>query len=90
LPELARVPELRRAIVEALQSANLVAGAPYERVGRVALVTEAPAVGTGEMTPSLMMVRAVSEQRHADLLAAMRDGTPHSDVLEIERRQWDR
>jgi long-subunit acyl-CoA synthetase (AMP-forming) len=90
LPELARVPELRRAIVEALQSANLVAGAPDERVGRVALVTEAPAVGTGEMTPSLMMVRAVSEQRHADLLAAMRDGTPHSDVLEIERRQWDR
>jgi long-subunit acyl-CoA synthetase (AMP-forming) len=90
LPELSRVPELRRAIVEALQAGNLMAGAPFERVNRVGLVSEAPAVGTGEMTPSLMMVRAVTEQRHADLLSAMRDGTPHSDVLEIERRTWDR
>jgi long-chain acyl-CoA synthetase len=90
LPGLSRVPELRRAIVEALQAGNLVAGVPFERVNRVGLVSETPAVGTGEMTPSLMMVRAVTEQRHADLLSAMRDGTPHSDVLEIERRAWER
>jgi long-subunit acyl-CoA synthetase (AMP-forming) len=88
LAELGRVPELRRAIVEALQSANLVAGAPIERVRRVVLVSETPSVGTGEMTPSLMMVRAVSEQRHADLIAAMREGAARPDLLEIERRPW--
>ena len=88
--EIIRIPELRRAIVEALQAANLVAGARHERVGRVGLVAEAPTVGTGEMTPSLMMVRAVSEQRHADLIAPLREGKSHPDILEIERRQWDR
>jgi hypothetical protein len=42
------------------------------------------------MTPSLMMVRAVSEQRHAELIAALREDKSHPDILEIERRQWDR
>jgi hypothetical protein len=36
-----------------------------------------------------MMVRAVAEQRHPDLIAALREGKPHPDILEIERRQWD-
>jgi long-subunit acyl-CoA synthetase (AMP-forming) len=38
LPELAQSPEVRRAIVEALQSANLLASVAYERVRRIALV----------------------------------------------------
>jgi long-chain acyl-CoA synthetase len=87
LPELARVPELRRAIVEVLQAANLLVPARYERVERVALVTEAPALETGELTPTLRLVRAVSEQRHADLIDALRADKPHPLVLEIERRR---
>jgi len=83
---LAEVPELRRAIVEALQAANLLAGQHYERVRRVALVPELPAVETGELTPTLKMVRAVVSARHAALIEAMREERPHPQILEIFRR----
>jgi len=62
---LTEVPELRRAIVEALQAANLLAAQHYERVRRVALVPELPAVETGDLTPTLKMVRAVVTARQA-------------------------
>jgi long-subunit acyl-CoA synthetase (AMP-forming) len=84
--DLVHVPELRRAIVEALQSANLLAAAHFERVRRVALVAEIPSLETGELTPTLKMVRAVTTARHAALITAMRDERPHPDVLEIVRR----
>jgi long-subunit acyl-CoA synthetase (AMP-forming) len=83
---LNQVPELRRAIVEALQAANLLASLHYERFRRVALVPEAPALETGELTPTLKMVRAVSSVRHAALIAAMAENRPHPQVLEISRR----
>ena len=83
---LARVPELRRAIVEALQASNALAAVHYERVRRIALIDEAPSLDTGELTPTMKMVRAVSQQRHAKLIAAMRAATEHPQVLEIVRR----
>ena len=86
LPALTQVPELRRAIVEALQSANQLTSFHYERIRRVALVPEAPAVETGELTPTLKMVRAVSNARHGELIEAMREDRPHPQMLEILRR----
>lgn len=86
LDEVIRVPELRRAIVEALQAANLLASVHFERVRRVALVPEVPSLDTGELTPTLKMVRAVSTSRHAGLIDAMREERAHPQVLEIFRR----
>ena len=83
---LTHVPELRRAIVEALQAANLLASVHYERVRRVALIPEAPSLETGELTPTLKMVRSVSTARHPALIAAMSEDRPHPQVLEILRR----
>jgi long-subunit acyl-CoA synthetase (AMP-forming) len=86
MAELVRVPELRRALVEALQAANLLASVHFERVRRVALVPETPSMETGELTPTMKMVRVVSLLRHADLVAAMQQDEPHPLVLEIFRR----
>jgi long-subunit acyl-CoA synthetase (AMP-forming) len=86
LAGLGSVPELRRAIVEALQAANLLATSHYERVRRLALVPEVPALETGELTPTLKMVRSVSSARHAALITAMREERSHPQVLEIFRR----
>src|SRR5438552_4151973 len=83
---LTHVPELRRAIVEALQAANLLASVHYERVRRAALIPEAPSLETGELTPTLKMVRSVSTARHPALIAAMSEDRPHPQVLEILRR----
>lgn len=84
--ELSRLPELRRAIVEALQSANLLVSVPHERLRRIALLADPPQLGTGELTPTLKLVRAVSASLHSDLIAALRDESPHPSVLEIARR----
>jgi long-chain acyl-CoA synthetase len=86
LAALVQVPELRRAIVEALQAANLFASLEYEQVRRVGLVAEVPALETGELTPTLKMVRAVSTARHAALITALREDRPHPRILEIFRR----
>jgi len=86
LADLVQVPELRRAVVEALQAANLMTSFHSERVRRVALVAEAPALETGELTPTLKMVRDVSTARHAALIEAMRADRPDPSVLEILRR----
>ncbi|HYY52693.1 MAG TPA: AMP-binding protein, partial [Myxococcales bacterium] len=86
LAALGSIPELRRAIVEALQAANLLASSHFERVRRVALVPEVPSLETGELTPTLKMVRSVSSARHGALIAAMREDRPHPQVLEIFRR----
>ncbi|MGZ6142171.1 MAG: AMP-dependent synthetase/ligase [Myxococcales bacterium] len=84
--ELVQIPELRRAIVEALQAGNLLSPAYYERVRRVALVAEVPSMETGELTPTQKMVRAVSSRRHEALIAALREDLPHPQVLDIIRR----
>ena len=56
------------------------------RSRRVAVVPELPAVETGELTPTLKMVRAVVSARHAALIEAMRQERPHPQILEIFRR----
>jgi long-subunit acyl-CoA synthetase (AMP-forming) len=86
VPELVQLPELRRAIVEALQAANLLAPVYYERARRIALVAEVPSLETGELTPTQKMVRAVSSKRHEALIAAMREDVSHPQVLDIVRR----
>ncbi len=85
LSGLLEVPELRRAIVEALQAANLLAAVHFERVRRVALVAEVPSLETGELTPTLKVVRSVSTARHAALVDALRADRPHPQILEIFR-----
>ena len=47
---------------------------------------EVPALETGELTPTLKMVRSVSSARHAALITSMREERPHSQVLEIFSR----
>jgi long-chain acyl-CoA synthetase len=80
------LPELRRALTEALQAANALAQVPYERVRRVALLATPPSVETGELTPTQKVVRAAVARRHSQLIDALRDGSPHPAVLDIERR----
>ena len=86
LRELALVPELRRAIVEALQAANLLAGVPYERVRRVALMPDAPSLEAGEVNSTLRLVRPVLEERRKELIVALRDETPNPHIVDIFRR----
>jgi len=83
---LPRLPELRRALTEALQAANALAQVPYERVRRVALLGTPPSLETGELTPTQKVVRAVVASRHAQLIDALREGSHHPVVLDIERR----
>ncbi|HUJ27947.1 MAG TPA: AMP-binding protein [Myxococcales bacterium] len=84
--DLVSSPEVRRAIVEALQAANLLARVPYERVRRVALVGEAPSLENGQLTPTSKLVRGTITNRQQALIAALADEAPHPAVLEIVRR----
>jgi long-subunit acyl-CoA synthetase (AMP-forming) len=84
--EAASLPELRRALTEALQAANALAPVPYERVRRVALIASPLSVESGELTPTQKVVRSVVLRRHAALIEALREGPGHPAVLEIERR----
>ena len=87
LDELVRLPEMRRAITEALQSANLLAPVQYERVRRVALVPAPLSLETGELTPTQKVVRSAVARRHAALVEALREGRPHELALEIVRAE---
>ena len=82
---LAQTPELRRALVEALQASNLLASVHFERVRRVALVTEIPSLETGELTPTMKLVRSLSLSRHSSLVDALRTDQPHPQILDIFR-----
>lgn len=84
--DLAESQEVRRAIVEALQAANLLSTAHYEHVRKIALVPEAPSLENGELTPTMKMVRGVCTRRHEALITAMLQETAHPAVLEIFRR----
>lgn len=84
--ELSRVPELRRALAEALQAANLLTNLPSERIRRVGLVPDPPSLEKGEITDTLRMVRIVAGELHEDLAAAMRHEVPHPQVIDLIRR----
>src|SRR5476651_980599 len=84
--DLARAPELRRAIVEALQAANLLSPVHYERVRRIAFVPEALSLDSGELTPTQKVVRAVVMQKHAALIAVLGTDLPHGQVADLFRR----
>ncbi|HYZ88115.1 MAG TPA: AMP-binding protein [Myxococcales bacterium] len=84
--EVASLPELRRALTEALQAANALAQVPYDRVRRIALVSAPLAIESGELTPTLKVVRSAVMRRYAALIEALREGTPHPSILEIDRR----
>ena len=87
LAGLTQVPELRRAIVEALQAANQVTPAGYERIRRVALVGEPLTLSGGELTPTMKVVRGAVTRRNQALVAALQDeAQAHPAVLDILRR----
>jgi long-subunit acyl-CoA synthetase (AMP-forming) len=83
--ELAKVPELRRALTEVLQAANALAPVPYERVRRVALLDTALSTDSGELTPTQKVVRSAVLRRYAGLIDSLREGEPHPSVLELDR-----
>jgi long-subunit acyl-CoA synthetase (AMP-forming) len=82
---LVRVPELRRAVTEALQAVNTLAAVPSERVRRVALVDASLQIDSGELTPTLKAVRRVVQERHKALVAALLADAPHPQILELSR-----
>ncbi len=82
--ELILVPELRRALVEALQANNLLAKVPYQRVRRVALVGVPLSLSEGELTPTQKLVRRVVLDLHQLLAEALAQGTPHPQILVLE------
>jgi long-subunit acyl-CoA synthetase (AMP-forming) len=84
--DLTQVPELRRAVVEALQAANLLSPVHYERVRRVAFVQEPLAFDSGELTPTQKVVRAVVIKKHAKLLEILKTDEPHPQIASIYRR----
>jgi len=81
---LTLVPELRRALVEALQANNLFASVLYERVRRIALVGEPLSLGEGELTPTQKLVRRVVLERHRELALALSEDKPHPQILVLE------
>jgi len=83
--DLTQSPELRRAVVEALQASNLLSPVYYERVRRIALVREAPTLESGELTPTQKLVRGAVLEAQAPLVAALRSGEPHPQVADIVR-----
>ena len=85
LPALCASPELRRAVAEALQSANLLSPVHHERVRRVALVTSPLSLEEGELTPTMKVVRGAVERRNAALIAALAGEGPHEQVVDISR-----
>jgi long-subunit acyl-CoA synthetase (AMP-forming) len=84
--DLTQVPELRRATVEALQAANLLAPVHYERVRRVAFMKEALAFDSGELTPTQKVVRSVVIQKNAGLIAGLKSDQAHAQIADLQRR----
>jgi long-subunit acyl-CoA synthetase (AMP-forming) len=84
--DLSQAPELRRAIVEALQAANLLSPVHYERMRRIAFMQDALSFDSGELTPTQKVVRSVVVKKHEALIAALRTDQPHAQVADLFRR----
>jgi long-subunit acyl-CoA synthetase (AMP-forming) len=83
LEELHELGDLRLAIGEALRNANVLTPVSYERVRRIALSAATLAIESGDLTPTLKIVRSVALKRNAELIEALRTGAPHALVIEI-------
>jgi len=86
LEELTQLPELRRALTEALQAANLLQTVHYQRVRRAALVAEPLTIDRGQLTPTQKIVRRAVAAQHAALVDALRSEAPHAALLELHRK----
>ena len=86
LAELSALPEIRRALAEALQASNLLAAIPYERARRAALIHEPLSIDRGELTPTMKLVRSTVTERHAPLVDALRSESSHAQILELHRK----
>ena len=84
---LVLLPELRRAVTEAVQASNLLAPVPYDRVRKIALVAAPLQLEAGELTPTLKVVRRVVQERHRALVTAMLASAPHPQVVELARME---
>jgi len=83
LEELHDLFDLRLAIAEALRSANVLTPVSYERVRRIALSPTRLGIETGDLTPTLKIVRSAAQKRNAELIEALRTGAPHPLIVEI-------
>jgi long-subunit acyl-CoA synthetase (AMP-forming) len=89
LEELLDLFDLRLAIADALRAANVITPVSYERVRRIALSPARLGIETGDLTPTLKIVRSVAQKRNAELIEALRTGGPHSLIVEISQSPDD-
>src|SRR5438067_1302765 len=75
--------DLRLALADALRSANVITAVSYERVRRIALSPTRLGIETGDLTPTLKIVRSAAQKRNAELIEALRTGAPHRLIVEI-------
>jgi long-chain acyl-CoA synthetase len=85
-PDLTTSPDLRRAVIEALQASNLLAPTYYERVRRIAFVKDAPTLDSGELTPTMKLIRPAVLRTQDKLVAALREGKQDRQIAELFRR----
>jgi len=83
LEELIELGDLRLAIADAIRSANVLTPVSYERVRRIALTPMRLGVESGDLTPTLKIVRSAAQKRNAELIEALRTGARHPLVVEI-------
>ena len=83
LEELLDLSDLRLALADALRSANVITPVSYERVRRIALSPAPLGIETGDLTPTLKIVRSAAQKRNAELIEALRTGAPHRLIVEI-------
>jgi len=83
LEELLALPDLRLAIAEAVRAANVITPVSYERVRRIALSPARLGIESGDLTPTLKIVRGGAQKRNAELVEALRSGAPHPLIVEI-------
>src|SRR3954471_2409981 len=83
LEELHELGDLRLALAEALRSANVLTPVSYERVRRIALSPARLGIETGDLTPTLKIVRSAAQKRNAELIEALPTGGPHHLIVDI-------
>src|SRR3954467_1966842 len=83
LEELIELGDLRLAIADAIRSTNVLTPVSYERVRRIALTPLRLGIESGDLTPTLKIVRSAAQKRNAELIEALRTGARPPLVVEI-------